>query len=108
MACKHFQETLHVHYHSIVEDILLLGTQGFDRLSVFDSLLFSGLRFKFSLYILFDLLASFVLGLTVHLKNGINSLLNCLLVSFFPDLDNLPHNDILKPILKKIGLGTIQ
>ena len=107
MSCKHFQETLHVYYHSIVEDITLFSTHVFSSHSELDSFLFGGLKFKLSLHILFNLLATFIFSLTVHLQNGIDSLLNCLLVSFIPNLDNLPHNDILKSILKKVCLGTI-
>ena len=107
MPCKHFQETLHVYYHSIVEDVLLFSTHVFSRLCELDSFLFGGLKFKLSLHILFNLLATFILSLTVHLQNGIDSLLNCLLVSFIPNLNNLSYNDILKSILKKVCLGAV-
>lgn len=60
------------------------------------------MHFELFLHILFDLLATLVLFLTVFAQNCIDSLLDRLLVTLFTNLDELTDNNVLKLVLVKV------
>lgn len=94
VACKHLQLPVHLHDHSIVEDIVIVHVLG-------------GGLLKVSRDLLLDHLASLVLLLPVFLKNGVDSFLDCLLVTLFSNLDDLAHADVLKLVLEQVDLTTM-
>lgn len=60
------------------------------------------MHFELFLHILFDLLATLVLFLTVFAQNCIDSLLDRLLVTLFTNLHELTDNNVLKLVLVKV------
>lgn len=60
------------------------------------------MHFELFLHILFDLLATLVLFLTVFAQNCIDSLLDRLLVTLFTNLHELTDNNVFKLVLVKV------
>ena len=91
VTCEHLEEALHVDDHLVIEDVFIVHGMG-------------SRSFKLPLNILLDLLAALVLSLTVAAQDGIDSLLNRLLVAILANLHNLPHHDVLQLVLEQIDL----
>lgn len=91
VARQHLQLPVHLHDHSIVEDIVIVHVLG-------------GSLLKVSGDLLLDHLAALVLFLPVFLKNGVDSFLNCLLVALLSNLDDLANTDVLKLVLEQVDL----
>ena len=95
MAGQHLEQTLHLDDHSIVEYIV--ATVHFLGRCILVSTSGEFLH----------LLAALVLGFTVLLQDGIDSLFDRLLVPLLPDSHNQANDDVLQAVLKQISLGTI-
>jgi len=91
VARQHLQLPVHLHDHSIVEDIVIVHVLG-------------GSLLKVSGDLLLDHLAALVLFLPVFLKNSVDSFLNCLLVALLSNLDDLANTDVLKLVLEQVDL----
>jgi len=94
LASEHLEQTLHIHYHPIVEDILILHGLGC-------------FQFELTLYILFDLLATLDFFSLIFYQDDLDGFFDRLFVSLLSDLKKKSSHEIFQSVLQIINLLAI-